>query len=474
NTTDDWSFGLDFTGLDVAGKVVIADGMSAPGRVIDIMKAGAIAGIFVNPGEAIHESIVTTIWGTPDLDSTDRQPDLPVLGVNRRDGDELIALAKAGGATVAFSTTVDTRWRTIPILEAVIPGATVPDEFVLLHGHLDSWHEGVGDNATGDATMLELARVFQANRDKLARTVKIAWWSGHSHGRYAGSTWYSDAFGIDLARGCVAQVNCDSPGCRWANTYNELTAMTETWPFIDAAIRETTGITPAPERAVRAGDYSFNQIGISSFYMLSSTMSQELRDEKGYYGVGGCGANIQWHTEDDLMHVADRDILLRDLKMYAASLLRVINAGALPFDFRQTTAEFKSTLDKYQAAAGDKFDFAPANAAVAELDAALNAFYANAPVNEAPASPAARAFNKAQRTLARQLVQVNYSRELPFHHDPAMDIPALPDLAPALTLPRVKDDVHTLGVTRASLLRGQNRLIWAIEQAREAVEAARA
>ncbi len=472
NTTDDWSFGLDFTGLDVEGKIVIADGMSAPGRVIDVMKAGAIAGIFVNPGEAIHESIVTTIWGTPDLDSYERQPDLPVLGVNRRDGDELIALGKAGGTTVAFSTTVDTRWRTIPVLEAVIEGTSVPDEFVLLHGHLDSWHEGVGDNATGDATMLELARVFQANRDKLARTVKIAWWSGHSHGRYAGSTWYADAFGIDLARHCVAQVNCDSPGCRWANTYNELTAMPETWPFIDAAIRETTGITPAPERAVRAGDYSFNQIGISSFYMLSSTMSQELRDEKGYYGVGGCGANIEWHTEDDLMHVADRDILLRDMQMYAASILRVANAGALQFDFRQVTAEFKATLEKYQQAAGSAFDFGPAVMAVDDLDTSLATFYASAPVGADPASPEARAFNKAQRMLARQLVQVNYSRELPFHHDPAMDIPALPDLAPALTLPRISDDEHLVGVTKASLLRGQNRLIWALDLAKEAVEGA--
>jgi hypothetical protein len=474
NTTDDWSFGLDFTGLDVAGKIVVADGMSAPGRVIDVMKAGAIAGIFVNPGEAIHESIVTTIWGAPDVDSVDRQPDLPVLGVNRRDGNELIALGKAGGTKVAFSTKVETKWRTIPVLEAVIPGATVPDEFILLHGHLDSWHEGVGDNATGDATMLELARVFQANKDKLARTIKIAWWSGHSHGRYAGSTWYADAFGIDMAKGCVAQVNCDSPGCRWATTYNELTAMTETWPFINAAIGDTTGITPQPERPVRAGDYSFNQIGISSFYMLSSTMPQALRDEKGYYGVGGCGANIEWHTEDDLMHVADRDILLRDIKMYATSLLRVANAGALPFDFLQTTAEFKGTLNKYQQAAGNQFDFSPSFAAIDALDLALNSFYANAPVNDDLASAEARAFNKAQRTLARQLVQVNYSRELPFHHDPAMDIPALPDLAPAMSLPKVKEDPHGRGVAKASLMRGQNRLIWALELSREAVENAQA
>src|SRR5205823_8082385 len=125
------------------------------------------------------------------------------------------------------------------------------------------------------------------------RSLRIAWWSGHSHGRYAGSTWYADTFAIDLARHCIAQVNCDSPGCRWANTYNDLSVMSEAEPFVETVIRATTGITPQMERPHRAGDYSFNGIGLTSFYMLSSTMADELRAVKGYYAVGGCGGNIQ-------------------------------------------------------------------------------------------------------------------------------------------------------------------------------------
>jgi hypothetical protein len=465
---DDWSYGLDFTGLNVAGKIVIADGMAAPGRVIDVMTAGALAGIFVNPGEAIHESIVTTIWGTPDLDSQDRQPTIPVIGVNQPDGRELIELAKQG-TRVAVSTRVDTGWRPIPILVAEIPGRLVPDEFVLLHGHLDSWHVGIGDNATGDATMLELARVFWQHRDRLARSLRIAWWSGHSHGRYAGSTWYADAFGLELARGCVAQVNCDSPGCRWADTFNELTVMSETEPFVDTVIQETAGIAPQTERPPRAGDYSFNGIGISSFYMLSSTMSPEARAAKGYYPVGGCGANIAWHTEDDTLEIADRDNLLRDMRVYAASVLRVLNAPLLPFDWRETMREFRQTLDRYDKAAGGAFDFGPSRAAVDDLDGALERFYASAPTNGGPDSPHARRFNRVQRLLARLLVQVNYSRETPFHHDPAMEVPPLPDLAPALSLGRVKDDVAQFGVLTAHLTRGQNRLVWTLEQGVELV-----
>src|SRR5215218_8973079 len=252
---DDWSVGIDFRGQDVTGKVVIVDGMAAPARVLDAMRAGALAGIYINPGEYIHESICTSIWGTPDLDHIDRQPSIPVLGVNQTDGQSLKQVAARGGR-VAFTTTVDTGWRPIPVLVAEIPGSVVPDEFALLHGHIDSWHVGVGDNATGDATMLEHARVFWQHRERLARSLRIAWWSGHSHGRYAGSTWYADTFAIDLANRCVAQVNCDSPGCRGADTFNELTCMSEAEPFVDAVIRDISGIVPQTERAPRAGDYS--------------------------------------------------------------------------------------------------------------------------------------------------------------------------------------------------------------------------
>jgi hypothetical protein len=268
----------------------------------------------------------------------------------------------------------------------------------------------------------------------------------------------------------VAQVNCDSPGCRWADTFNELTCMSEAEPFVDAVIRATTGITPKTERAPRAGDYSFNQIGISSFFMLSSTMSQEARDAKGYYPVGGCGANIAWHSEDDTLEIADRDNLLRDMKVYAASMLRVLNAPALPFDWRATTFEMRNTLQRYQEATGPDFSFGPAFTALVELDEELQRLYAAAPAN--PSDSEAQRFNDAQKTLARLLIPVNFSRASNFHHDSTYEPPPLPDLAPALTAPHARGDAHQLGILKAHLLRGRNRLVWALNQATEVVIAA--
>lgn len=468
---DVFSAGVDFGGVDVRGKIVLTEGMASPGKVTDVLAAGALAGVFIAPGDYIHEGICTSIWGTPDLDSMNRQPNIPVVAVSNPSGQDLIARA-GRGERVALSTVVETGWKQIPVLVAEIRGSVVPDEFVLVHGHLDSWHFGVGDNATGNATLLELARVLYQQRGRLARSVRVAWWSGHSHGRYAGSTWYADHFAIELANGCVAQINCDSPGCRWTDTYNDLTAMSESEPFLDSAIRETTGITPRPERPVRAGDYSFNQIGVTSYLMLSSTISPEGRAARGLYAVGGCGNNIQWHTEDDTLEIADRDNLLRDMRMYAAVVFRTVNAPLHPFDWTRTTAEFAATLERYSAATGDNFDFAPARAALASLEAALTRFYGAAPDTGDPSDAGARRFNAVQRRLARILVPINYARAGQFRHDPALNVPPLPDIAPALGMPAGAGDTGRRNILRAHLTRGQSRLIWALQLARETVEAA--
>jgi hypothetical protein len=458
---------LSLEGRDVRGKIVLVDGLPLSNNATAVAQSGALAGIFISPGQRIHESICTSIWGTPDLDSIKRLPQVPMAAVNNTDGQTLIELAKQGGR-VAVSTTLETRWRTIPILVAEIKSDVLPNEFVLLNGHLDSWHGGVGDNATGNAAMLEIARVFSQHRSSLARSLRIAWWSGHSHGRYAGSTWYSDTFAIDLAANCVAQVNCDSPGCRWTETFNSLSCMSEAAPMIEETIERITGIVPETERPPRAGDYAFNSIGISSFLMLSSTMSNELRAEKGYYPVGGCGGNIAWHTEDDTLEIADPDYLLRDIRVYAGALLAALNAPLHPYDWRRTTAEIRSTLSGYQAAIDGDFDFSPAFTALDNLDQALDKLYTTSATEVT--SPDAIRFNLAQRQLGRTLIPVNYSRMAPFWHDPALKIAPLPDLVPVLTAKRARQSHDTLRILQTHLTRGQNRLVWALMQAQEIAE----
>ncbi len=453
---------------EIEGKIVLTDGMAMPKKVADLTALGAKALVFINPGQAIHEGICTTIWGAPDLDSVGRKPAVPVVAVNRADGTQLREQVAAGPVEVAIRTKLDEGWKRCPVLVAEIRGTDDPDHFVLVHGHIDSWHIGIGDNATGDAALLELARVFWAHRDRLRRTLRVAWWPGHSTGRYAGSTWYADTFAQDLDERCIAQVNIDSPGCRWAAEYVDISWMSEAEPFCQEAIRDAVGQPSEGERPHQAGDYSFNNIGLTSFFMLLSTMPEGLRAEKGYYAVGGCGGNIQWHTEDDTMEIADLGILAKDFRVYTTALLRVLNAPVHPFDFRRVADEFSRTLDAYQAKAGAAADFGPARAALVALRADLDEFYRQAeelqgrPLRD----PDVVRANAAIRALARALVPINFTRDGRFRHDPAVPIPPLPDLAPAAELGRFAAGSHEARVIQTSLLRGQNRVVAALRQAR--------
>lgn len=449
----------------IRGKIVISEGFSFPGKIREFEEKGAVGVIAKNPGKDAHWGICTTIWGTPDLDDLPRRPTIPVAAVNAPDGAALLAVADAGGE-VTLRTEMEAGWyrSLVPVVE--IPGTEEPEKFVLLHGHYDSWDVGVGDNATGDATLLEIARVLWANRDRLKRSVRIAWWPGHSTGRYAGSTWFADTFAIDLDENCVAQINCDSPGCRWATEFIDVSWMKETEAFCQQTIRNVTGQDSEGERPHRAGDYAFNNIGLSSFFMLSSTMPHALREEKDYYAVGGCGGNIAWHTEHDLLEIADRDILLRDMKVYLAAVLGVANAEVLPFDWRAQVAEFSNTIAAYQKAAGDLADLGPAAAAADSLMARLQTFYTR--VSEGTVPPAAA--NAVIQGLARILVPVNHTVTPRFRHDPATPVLPLPALAPAQDLSSYGPE--TLGFAQTQVLRGVNRVASALRAADRRVQEA--
>jgi len=448
------------------GKIVISEGFSFPHKVMEFEQKGALGVIAVNPGANAHWGICTSIWGTPDLDDLPRKPGIPVCAVNNPDGQKLIAIAEAGGR-VRIRTEMEEGWYRQPLPVVEIKGREEPEKFVLLHGHYDSWDVGVGDNATGDATLLEIARVLWAHRNQLRRSVRIAWWPGHSTGRYAGSTWFADRFALDLDENCVAQVNCDSPGCRWATVFKDISWMSETEAYCKDVIREVTGQDGHGERPHRAGDYAFNNIGLSSFFMLSSTMPDDLRAEKGYYAVGGCGGNIVWHTEDDQLEIADRDHLVRDIKVYLAAVLGVANAEVLPFDWRATVAEFKETLASYQDAAGDRFDLSASHAAIDDLGHALADFYDD--VRQGRTAPAVA--NTVIMRLARILVPINFTREARFRHDPALPVPPLPTLACAKELASFDDQPPRFAQTQ--LTRGQNRLVAALREARRLAEGAR-
>jgi len=462
-------FDSNIDNVDVRGKISLCEGFGMPSKIAELEKAGALAQIYINPGERIHDGMASPVWGSPGLNNREGMPGVPILSVNNPDGNWLADLSKQGPVKVRVKTELDEGWKRAPVIEATIPGVQDADAYVLVHGHVDSWGIGIGDNAVGNATLLELARVFHQHRDQLKRSLKIAWWTGHSTGRYAGSTWYADEFAADLDEHCIAQVNIDSPGCRDATAYEDVFVMPEAEAFCAQAIQDVSGQTPTFLRPLRAGDYSFNNIGISSFYMLLSTIPNEKKKEMGLYPVGGCGGNIEWHTEADRMEVADKDNLLRDLRVYATSLRRVLNCDLYPFDYTRAVERMQQSLGQYEnkaKQAGVSANFAAVHRAFEALQGALKTLYQRIEGGQMHAEKA----NRILHALSRQLVALDNTTEPRFYHDPALPRPALPALLVVNDLAELDD--HHKKFAQVDLRQGLNHIAGGARQARHTVEIA--
>jgi hypothetical protein len=458
--------------VDVRGKIVMTDGISLPKAAKAFEDRGAVGQIYINPHqETTHELIITSIWGTPTLENIKGKPHTHVINVNTRTGKRLKELLEKDHLKVRITTELEEGWKKATIPVAEIRGNEEPEKFVLLHGHLDSWHYGVTDNATGNAGKLEIARVFNNHQDELKRSLRVAWWSGHSHGRYAGSTWYADFKGLDLEKNCIAQVNMDSPGVKWADKYDEMMWTAEVTDLCTSAITDASGIVPKRLRPMRAGDYSFNNIGITSFYMLSSNISAEVKEEKGYYAVGGSGGNsAAWHNEEDVLKYADPEVLVRDIKIYAASILRSINATVYPFDFIHAVDESIEFVKAYQDAAGKDFDLNPVLVELSALRQDLDRFNSAAErVAETGELNKARVFNEALLRLGRILIPTSYAKREIFEHDPATEVPAFAEIAPAADLPSYEADSDERKFLLNQLVRGRNKVMLRLARAREAV-----
>jgi carboxypeptidase Q len=76
---------------------------------------------------------------------------------------------------------------------AELPGAdpALRGETVMIGGHLDSWHTGVGatDNADGATTVMEAMRILKAVGARPRRTMQVALWGGEEQGLLGSRAW---------------------------------------------------------------------------------------------------------------------------------------------------------------------------------------------------------------------------------------------------------------------------------------------
>ncbi len=75
-----------------------------------------------------------------------------------------------------------------------LPGTELPDEYVLLTAHLDSWDGGSGatDNGSGTIMMMEAMRILKQVYPNPRRTILVAHWGGEEQGLIGSSAFAED------------------------------------------------------------------------------------------------------------------------------------------------------------------------------------------------------------------------------------------------------------------------------------------
>ena len=461
----------DYARANAAGKIALVNGLPAPGRAWVAQQAGTLGQIFVLM-DHLHNMIVTTIWGTPSPETAWRIPAVPCLSVLGAEGQRLRALLARGPVNVRMTTRVRTGWMPIPHLVGELVGRH-EDRFLLFSGHVDSWHYGAMDNGTANATMLEVARLLAGRRDALRRGIRFAFWSGHSHGRYAGSAWYADHAWRELHQRCVLHLNVDSTGARGATDYSVLHATEDAQRFAETVVADVTGQRSRGRRFSRAGDQSFWGVGVPSAFMSLSGLPKQDTDLSRAMErlVGSAGFPWWWHTKDDTIDKIDADVLALDTKVYLASALRWLNAPVLPLDHSRAVRGLLAELEALQAAAGARFDLAPAvDAARALVERLDRAGVALAGVDARTPAAKLDAINRGLMRLSRALVPLSYTTGDRFTHDLALPIPPLAGLQRVRELAALDPDTDAFKFARAALVRERNRAVHAFDTAASAAE----
>ena len=247
----------DYAGLNVTGKIALAlqgtpDGNNPHGqfamfegvrwKAIAARNAGAKALVVVAKDITFTSDRLTKL----NYDNNAGDAGIPIVVISRQAADRLLSLSNTSLEQIEQSTVAKTAgnnrvltgeitlstdvvrnevpaYNVIGVLEGSDP--VLKNENIVIGAHYDHLgrggsgslaarpgeiHHGADDNASGTAGLLELARVFSAQRPRVKRTVIFIAFGGEEEG-LLGSSYYVDHPLVPLAN-TVAMINMDMIG----------------------------------------------------------------------------------------------------------------------------------------------------------------------------------------------------------------------------------------------------------------------
>lgn len=197
----------------IAGKIVLLNpkfdrelaasgqGLSAYGQIAQYrFRAAMVAAPLGAIGVLVRSAggSQNRLAHTGSMGYADGVPRIPAAAVSAEDADLIADLASQGRTRVRFTLTP----RSLPDAKshnviAELKGSELPDEIVVVGGHLDSWDLGTGalDNATGVAVSMQALHLIKQLGLKPRRTIRLVAFMNEESGGAGGRGYLSEVSG---------------------------------------------------------------------------------------------------------------------------------------------------------------------------------------------------------------------------------------------------------------------------------------
>jgi carboxypeptidase Q len=220
----------------------------------------------------------------------DPTKNLPSVAITAENYNRIVRLLEHN-VPVKLSFDIKVAWDTANTdsfnVIADIPGATKPNEIVMVGGHFDSWHMGTGatDNGAGSAIAMEVMRILKSLNLKMDRTVRLGLWGGEEEGLLGSRAYVKEHF-ADTATmkttsehdGFAGYFNIDNGTGRIRGIYLQENEMVR--PIFEQWFAALKDLTPGIITIRNTGGtdhQSYDAVGLPGFQFIQDPMDYDTR-----------------------------------------------------------------------------------------------------------------------------------------------------------------------------------------------------
>jgi len=205
---------------DAAGKIVLINQpFESYGRTVRIRRDGAVEAAKAGAVASLIRSVTPVSLKTPHTGAmlySDTVPKIPHAAITVEDADMMQRMQERGEKIVVHLQMSAATLPDVPSRNIIgeITGRDLPDEVVIVSGHIDSWDVGQGaeDDGGGAISAWEAVRLMKELGLRPRRTVRAVLWTDEENGG-SGAKGYEKRHKAELAKHILA-IESDSGAFR--------------------------------------------------------------------------------------------------------------------------------------------------------------------------------------------------------------------------------------------------------------------